>query len=281
MAVSPSAALEELQQPHSLKLLAIAETLSPKDLPQSAQKRNSAVSDDSEQNGDTHPAALEADLMHYKELFSKLRFSYVEQSTKEKFLRSITDNPPQLVEAAENEQKEKDVLKLKADLRERKLEVAETIKQLEQKGRELALRYESIQLRTSQLETLPTEIANLETTIERLEQEQAPPSNNPELALPLPETRQLLQKREAELTALNAELAKLQAALPNRNRELEKVERELKPLETQKRGVVAAAKEAQRRKEEGGGLGDDLEERGRWLSVSEKALTEMLQIDGS
>jgi hypothetical protein len=66
MAMSPSAALEQLQQPQYLKLLAIAETLSPKDLPQSAQKRNSAVSDDSEQNGDTHPAALEADLLHYK-----------------------------------------------------------------------------------------------------------------------------------------------------------------------------------------------------------------------
>jgi hypothetical protein len=61
-----TAALEQLQNSPSLKLLAIAETLSPKDLPQSAQKRSSAVSDDSEQNGDTNPAALEADLVHYK-----------------------------------------------------------------------------------------------------------------------------------------------------------------------------------------------------------------------
>lgn len=63
---TPAAVLKQLQQPKSFKLLSIAETLSPKDLPQSAQKRSSAVSDDSEQNGDTHPAALEADLMHYK-----------------------------------------------------------------------------------------------------------------------------------------------------------------------------------------------------------------------
>lgn len=65
---SPSAtvALEQLQQSQSLKLLSIAETLAPKDHSQSAQKRSSAVSDDSEQNGDTHPAALQADLLHYK-----------------------------------------------------------------------------------------------------------------------------------------------------------------------------------------------------------------------
>ena len=68
MEPSVTDALEELQQPQTLKLLAIAETLSPKDLPQSARKRNSAVSDDSEQNVDTHPAALEADLKHYKVL---------------------------------------------------------------------------------------------------------------------------------------------------------------------------------------------------------------------
>jgi hypothetical protein len=62
---TPESALEQLQKSQSLKLLAIAETLSPKDLPQS-KKRSSAASEDSDQNGDTHPAALEADLVHYK-----------------------------------------------------------------------------------------------------------------------------------------------------------------------------------------------------------------------
>ncbi|KAF2477286.1 uncharacterized protein BDR25DRAFT_300269 [Lindgomyces ingoldianus] len=277
-ATTPSSALEQLQKSKALKLLAIAETLSPKDLPQSAQKRNSAVSDDSEQNGDTHPAALEADLVHYKELFSKLRFSYVEQVTKEKFLRSITDNPPRLVEGSENDEKEKEILALKAELKERKLEIAEVLKQLEDKGRQLALRYEGIQLRTAQLESLPTEIQSLEATIEKLKREQTPASNNPELALPLPETTRLLQTRESELAAVNAQLLKLQSALPSKSRELEKLERELKPLETQKQGTVAAAKEARRRREEGGGIGDELEERGRWLRASEKALKEMLEV---
>ncbi|OAL56688.1 hypothetical protein IQ07DRAFT_497719 [Pyrenochaeta sp. DS3sAY3a] len=275
---TPASALEQIQQSQTLKLLTIAETLAPKDLPQSAKKRSSAASEDSEQNGDTHPAALEADLLHYKELFSKLRFSYVEQVTKEKFLRSITENPPRLVENPENDEKEKEILALKASLKERKLEIAEVLKQLEDKGRELALRYEGVQLRTQQLESLPDEIEGLEATIEQLKHEQTPVSNNPELALPLPETLRVLNEREAELAALNAQIASLQAAMPNRDRELEKLERELKPLETQKQGTVAAAKEARRRKEEGGGIGDELEERGRWLRASEKALKEMLEI---
>ncbi|KAH7079200.1 hypothetical protein BKA63DRAFT_507921 [Paraphoma chrysanthemicola] len=275
---TPQSALEQLQKSQSLKLLAIAETLSPKDLPQSANKRSSAASEDSEQNSDTHPAALEADLVHYKELFSKLRFSYVEQVTKEKFLRSITENPPRLVEAPENDEKETEILALKASLKERKLEVAEILKQLEEKGKELSLRYEGLQLRTQQLASLPTEIEGLEATIEQLKQEQTPTSDNPELSLPLPETTKILSEREAEVAALDAQIASLQAAIPNRNRELEKLERELKPLETQKNGTVAAAREARRRKEEGGGIGDELEERGRWLRASEKALKEMLEV---
>ncbi|KAI4691018.1 uncharacterized protein J4E88_002495 [Alternaria novae-zelandiae] len=279
-APTPAAVLEQLQQSKSLKLLAIAETLSPKDLPQAAKKRNSAASEDSEQNGDTHPAALEADLLHYKELFSKLRFSYVEQVTKEKFLRSITENPPRLVDAHENDEKEKEILGLKAELKERKLEVAEILKQLEDKGKELALRYEGLQLRTQQLESLPAEIAGLEATIEQLKHEQTPVSTNPELCLPLPETQRVLSEREAELAALNAQIASLQATIPNRTRDLEKLERELRPLETQKQGTVAAAREARRRKEEGGGIGDELEERGRWLRASEKALRDMLDVEG-
>jgi hypothetical protein len=75
---TPDSVLEQLQQSKSLKLLAIAETLSPKDLPQAAKKRNSAASEDSEQNGDTHPAALEADLLHYKVCgFATLSGTYI------------------------------------------------------------------------------------------------------------------------------------------------------------------------------------------------------------
>lgn len=217
-------------------------------------------------------------LISEQELFTKLRFSYVEQMTKEQFLRSITDNPPQLVEAAENDAKETEILALKAELKERKQGVAQLQKQLVEKGAELARRYEGVQLRTTQLESLPVEIEKLEQSIARLQQDHAPQSDNPELALPLAETTRLLQERQAESALLDAQIAKLKAQLPGRARELEKLERELKPLETQKQATVAAAKEAQRRREEGGGIGDKLEERGRWLRASEQALKDMLEV---
>lgn len=105
------------------------------------------------------------------------------------------------------------------------MEIAEILKQLEDKGKELALRYEGVQLRTQQLQSLPQEIEGLDATIARLKHEQTPVSDNPELALPLPETLKVLNEREAELAALNAQIATLQASIPNRTRELEKIER--------------------------------------------------------
>jgi len=194
-------------------------------------------------------------------------------------LRNLTDDPPRLVEGTENDEKEAENLAVKASLKERKLEVAEILKQLEAKGQELALRYDAVQLRRQRLETLPTEIEGLEGSIAQLKQDQVPTSNNPELGLPLPETLRLLKGREAELAALNAQIVQLQASLPNRAKDLERLEREIKPLEIQKQGTVAAAKEARRRKEEGGGIGDELEERGRWLTASEKALRDMLEVE--
>lgn len=169
---------------------------------------------------------------------------------------------------------------MKASLKDRKHEVANILRQLEDRGKELALRYDAVQLRRQQLESLPAKIEGLEASIAQLKQDQTPTSNNPELGLPLPETLRLLSEREANLAALNAQIAQLQSSLPNRAKELEKLERELKPLETQKQGTVAAAKDARRRKEEGGGIGDELEEKGRWLTASEKGLREMLEVEG-
>ena len=84
------------------------------------------------------PAILSADLTHYQELFSKLRFSYVEQVTKERFLRAITAEQPEFVDANENVELEEKLKGDKAALKEKKVEVRELVKELEEQGRQLA-----------------------------------------------------------------------------------------------------------------------------------------------
>lgn len=139
--------------------------------------------------------------------------------------------------------------------------------------------YETISLQTTLLSSLPPQIDYLQSTIESLLPLTNPStlSTSPRLSLPLHATTSLLSERVNELAQLNQQLKTLQQALPRKTRELEKVENELKVVEMQRDGVVMAAREAVKRKEEGG-WGDGLEGRRRWLKGAEVGLKEMLEI---
>ena len=88
-------ALAAIPPPSSLSILSLAEPYLVLPSPNAANeaKRSSNASSTDSRSGAT-PAILSADLVHYRELFSKLHFSYVEQVTKERFLRAITADQP-------------------------------------------------------------------------------------------------------------------------------------------------------------------------------------------
>ncbi|MCJ1421231.1 hypothetical protein MMC32_007593 [Xylographa parallela] len=269
-------ALSELQS-QELSIIRLSEPISAANAPD-APKRTSDVSSDAFE--DPSPASLAADLGHYKELFSKLRFSYLEQVTKEKFLRAIVGDPPQIIEQQENVELEAQLVAVKADLKLQKADVAALVEELEAHGQELSRRYENVSLQTAQLSTLPAQISSLQETLVDLRARQSKPSANPSLSLPLPATLELVVSRQAELDDLNKQLRSLQQSLPRKTRELELLEKELKPLEAQKAATVAAAQEARRRKEEAErGLGDELELKGRWYRSVETGLREMLGVE--
>lgn len=75
-----------------------------------------------------------------QELFSKLRFSYLEQVTKEKFLRAIVGEPPLIVDHQENVDLEVQLAEVKSVLKAQKDDVANLVKDLEERGRELSRR---------------------------------------------------------------------------------------------------------------------------------------------
>lgn len=71
-------------------------------------------------------------------MFSKLRFSYLEQVTKEKFLRGIVGDPPLVVGHNENVELETKLAETKQQLKQRKEEVRLMVEAMEETGRELA-----------------------------------------------------------------------------------------------------------------------------------------------
>ncbi|KAI0521644.1 hypothetical protein F5B22DRAFT_545701 [Xylaria bambusicola] len=245
------------------------------------QEQTQRTSDVSNSSLDaTTPASLEADLTHYRELFAKLRFSYVEQVTKEKFIRAIVGDPPLIVNPQENVDLENENLEAKAQLKALKTEVAEMVTELERKAKDLSKKYERVKTETAKLEELPGKLAELESAVAQLREAQASALDpNPQLNLPLAKTQQLVDAKKRQRDELDRQLEQLQSQVPRKKKELERLNAELQPLETKRQNSMAAAKEARRRKEAAlGGVEDDLEERGRWYRAAEAGLKQMLEI---
>ncbi|KAL2144451.1 hypothetical protein VTI28DRAFT_9099 [Corynascus sepedonium] len=239
-----------------------------------------------ENNSGPTPASLEADLAHYRELFAKLRFSYVEQVTKEKFIRAIVGDPPLIVAPHEIAELEAGNAAAKAELKALKVEVAGMAESLGRRGRELAGRYEDVRAGAARLRELPPRIEEFERSVRELRARQKESDEvggsgaaAPGMNLPLGKTRELVEARRRELGAVERELETLGAQVPRKRKEMERLRAEVAALENRRANSAAAAREAKRRKENAqGGVEDELEARGRWYRASEAVLRQVLDL---
>lgn len=233
------------------------------------------------------PASLQADLTHYKDLFSKLRFSYLEQVTKEKYLRSIVGDPPLIASHEENLALETKLAGMKAEVKVRKDEVDALVAEMESLARDLALRYERVNADMRVLETLPVSVEQLRREVEELKAEVREKqgvmsggkrSDDPRMNMSLEATEAALEEQRMRNREIDRHIEELQKSLPAKIREVEKVDRELAELERRRNESTRAAREVQRRREEGGR--DELEDMGRWYRSSESVLRGLLDIKG-
>lgn len=277
------AALTELQsQPLSIIRLRepISNPTNPSNTtvnPRTSDASTSALTDDAD--GHPTPASLAADLTHYRDLFSKLRFSYLEQVTKEKFLRAIVGDPPLIIENAENVELESQLKEVKAVLKEQKEHVASMGEELERRGRKLARRYEQVGLRTEMLGRLPGEIEGLEERIRILREENQGAVEGMGGGMGLEGILELTREKERQREEVESKLKSLQREMPGKGRELERLMGELEGLEREKEKAVEGAREAVRSRKTGGAVGDELEMRGRWLKGCEEGLRGLLGVE--
>lgn len=173
---------------------------------------------------------------------------------------------------------------MKAVLKAQKRHVAEMVAELESRGRDLSRRYETVELQTTLLGTLPGEIENLNAALEQVRAKGRKASGGggvderPEMNLPLPATREVVEDRRARLEEVEAQLKALRQGLPRQTRVLEQEERELGKLRLKRDGVVREAREAMERKKDGGGA-NEMEMRGRWLRGVQGGLRDMLGVE--
>lgn len=291
-AAATLATLRAQQSAQPLSILALAEpiTASQTQLPPPAtsQGRPSDISSTNASDVESYlltPASLTADLAHYKDLFSKLRFSYLEQVTKEKYLRSIVGDPPLVVSHDDNLALEEKLAVMKTDLKAKKSEVDALVVEMQDQARILAEKYEAVNKGMEVLEIVPTEIGRLRDEIEALKAEIAektgsengPTSNDPRMNMGLEATERALEEQRARTAEIDAQIEALQRQMPGKLREVEKVDRELAELEKRRNETTRLAMEGRRRREMGGR--DEVEEMGRWYKSSEAVLRGLLGVE--
>jgi len=285
------AALREQQAARPLSILNLAEPLTASSASAALEPQgfsNTRASDASTQlsrseSDSSTPQSLKADLAHYKDLFSKLRFSYLEQVTKEKYLRAIVGDPPLLVSHGDNLVLEEKLAVMKAELKGKKAEVDALVKEMENMAAELARKHDKVQTDMIILQKVPTEIANLREQVNVLRSQlverkgAGERSRDPRMNMSLDATNEALEAQQKRNQELDEQIEALQRQLPARIRECEKADRELEDLEAKRNESVRFAKEVRRIREEGGR--DILEEQGRWYRSSEVVLKGLLGVE--
>ncbi|KAF3930297.1 hypothetical protein ABW20_dc0110151 [Dactylellina cionopaga] len=271
----PSLASDAKSPEELIKLLAKSqkEPLSILRILKESQQRDGA---DSTQSS----AILEAELTSYKEYFSKLRFQYLEQVTKERFLNAITADVPELVEPEEIEQLEIKVAKQKEGLRKCKDEVNAINAEISKLGKKVCDEYAALKTTASNLTTLPSTITALESEVASLlhfSPETADPTVDRDLHLPLRETLHRLQSTDTEIIQLQRQIDNLNRNITTKHRKIEVLDRELKPLEANMEAVSANAEESRRHREEERQRGlANRENVGKWHRTVEGVLGELV-----
>ncbi|TGZ77981.1 hypothetical protein EX30DRAFT_398074 [Ascodesmis nigricans] len=208
------------------------------------------------------PTALATTLENYKEYFSKLRFNYLEQMTKEKFLHMIVVDPPVQVEATDNERLEEVLRVAKMELGERKEVVQGVLKELERVSRRIAPVYDEVTGQIKTASSLPGETEKLELENAKLADEEQYGSD---YALPLDDTQRLYMDIESELLTLEKRLEELITQLPKKQEELEQLTKEIRVNEASKAGLEKFAEDAVKLREGAKAAGKvERENAGQW-----------------
>lgn len=115
-----------------------------------------------------NPLVVNEEINFKKEEFAKLKFQYLEQETREKFLRAILSSPPLYVEQTDIDEYEARNKEQKAELKQLKVSMNATLQNIHEKNSENVSLYHDLQSRITETDGVLKEIAELETSLHKL-----------------------------------------------------------------------------------------------------------------
>ncbi|KAK9240878.1 hypothetical protein V1525DRAFT_394171 [Lipomyces kononenkoae] len=244
-----------------------------------------------------NPGAIEVELKDFKELFSKLKVTYLEQETKETFLRVILDEDEEEPKDESGNRKGLRVWKigqtdldeaternggLKQALVDKKKELQQVSDVITDLVGEVCDRYEMLKKEVTEAENMLLDMESMQEELKELESSEEAASQDVHQTLPLKETLDLYESLKAQQLGLDNDINELaNVIIPEKKFELEKAGSELVNLSEIKKRIDEVAKltvEA-RKIEVKHGKVVAKENIGRWYSNVLYILKRLLSID--
>ncbi|KAI5777392.1 hypothetical protein EDC01DRAFT_597238, partial [Geopyxis carbonaria] len=205
------------------------------------------------------PADLLSELDHYKELFSKLKFNYLEQVTKEKFIRAIVEEPPEIIEPDQNVELQSELAQTKDRLQMKKREVEFIVDQLHKCSTDIAYMYKQFMNTLEQAEILPSKTADVQIEMDSLTRFGSP------MTLPLSDTIDHFEDVGARILILKRQIDTFVSTVPERSAYLRNLNNEISVRAANKEGLQRFASEAVRMRQGARAAGKaDRENTGQW-----------------
>lgn len=154
----------------------------------SSSKHDFISSIDNISEGARNPGCVGDEINSRKELFSKLKFQYLEQVTKEKFLRAILETPPVYIEKGDIDAIQEKNASAKTALKEVKSNVQKKMAEIDEVTREVVLLNEEYEAKYKATDDTLQSLSELQDRLETLVRNQKPSSKKAaETIMGLPE----------------------------------------------------------------------------------------------
>ncbi|KAI8135769.1 hypothetical protein DUD61_000564 [Geotrichum candidum] len=219
----------------------------------------------------TDPTQIDRAITHQHEQFKNLKLAYLEQETKEKFVRAVVGDPPLVVEASDIAEVETSNAAKKQQLRALKTACAEMEEETVVRARDVVVDHARMQSEAAEvmelikeLRAMEREAADLEAKHQQKQRElkgdaEDDTPTDPELTLPYEDMQRLVETYTQQTRDLEAATrAPLAAKAEEKERELQAVTRGVVDLRQQRARAESAAREsaAARERELARGLGE-------------------------
>lgn len=212
----------------------------------SSSKHDFISSIDNISEGASNPGCVGDEINSRKELFSKLKFQYLEQVTKEKFLRAILETPPVYIEKGDIDAIQDKNAGAKAALKEVKNNVQKKMAEIDEVTREVVLLNEEYETKYKATDGTLQSFSELQERLEALVRNQKSASKQAAdtiMGLPeelsdrdlrnvVPSFQRLLELKENSLSQLSNDLNMKSQLQTNQQLHIDKLRTKLESLRT-------------------------------------------------